>query len=200
VVSVADGVAGIPEFGGDAAVAGIFQHAAFFAAFDFPGNFGGKLELVAAIVNGPRTIRVHENAVISIGDEIFRRPCAGKNADVGHANHRQTIPTFGAHSAAGTLKADEMRGFAAGEVAAEFAVLDNVDALGGNAFIVVGECAEAGAVRGAGVGDHIHDRRGVAEVIQFVECEEASAGKIRFLAEDAVEFDGVADGFVNLQA
>ena len=50
-----------------------------------------------------------------------------------------------------------MRGFAAGEIAAEFTVLDDVDALRRDAFVVVGESAEAGTVRGAGVGDDIHD-------------------------------------------
>src|SRR5258708_19469767 len=48
--------------------------------------------------------------------------------------------------------------------------------------------------------DGIYDGRGVKQVIQFVESEKAGAGKIRFLAENAIEFDGMPDGFVNLQA
>jgi len=200
MIGVADSIARVPEFGGDAAIAGIFQRASFLAPFNFPGDFGGELKLVAAIIDGPGTVGFHKNAVVGIGDEIFRRPGAGKQADVGHANHRQAVPAFGAHCAAGALQAHETRGFTAGEIAAEFAALDDVDALRGNAFVVVGEGAEAGAVRGAGIGDDIHDWRGVTQVIQFVDGEKAGAGKIRFLAENAIEFDGMPDGFVNLQA
>ena len=36
--------------------------------------------------------------------------------------------------------------------------------------------------------------------MQLVERQKTGAGKIRFLAQDAIEFDGMADGFVNLQA
>src|SRR5580704_11190663 len=68
MVTRTDGVAGIPELGGDAAVAGIFEHARFFAAFDFPADFGGKLELVAAIVDGPGTVGFHEDGVVGVGD------------------------------------------------------------------------------------------------------------------------------------
>src|SRR5579859_6223600 len=93
-----------------------------------------------------------------------------------------------------------MRGFAAGEIAAEFAVLDNVDTLRGDAFVVIGESAEAGAVRGAGIGDDVYDRRCVTQIIQLVERKKTGAGKIGFLAENAIEFNGMADGFVNLQA
>src|SRR5258708_33097271 len=48
--------------------------------------------------------------------------------------------------------------------------------------------------------DGIYDGRGVKQVIQFVESEKAGAGKIRLLAENAIEFDGMPDGFVNLEA
>src|SRR5258708_15272246 len=48
--------------------------------------------------------------------------------------------------------------------------------------------------------DGIYDGRGVKQVIQFVESEKAGAGKMRFLAENAMEFDGMPDGLVNLQA
>ena len=39
-----------------------------------------------------------------------------------------------------------MGGFAIGEIAAELAVFDDVGALRGDAFVVVGEAAEAGAM------------------------------------------------------
>ena len=39
VIEFADGVARIPELRGDAAVAGILQHADFLSAFDLPADF-----------------------------------------------------------------------------------------------------------------------------------------------------------------
>ncbi len=52
----------------------------------------------------------------------------------------------------------------------------------------------------ARVGDDVDDVRAVAKIVELIEGEEAHAGEIRFLAEDAIEFDRMADGFVNLQA
>src|SRR5215472_7906589 len=46
VLLAANGVAGIPELRANAAVAGIFQHANFLAAFNFPADLGGELKLV----------------------------------------------------------------------------------------------------------------------------------------------------------
>ena len=72
--------------------------------------------------------------------------------------------------------------------------------LRGHAFVVVAEGAEAGAVLEARVGDDVDDVRGVAQLAQLFEREEAHAGEIGFHAQHAIEFDGMADGFVNLQA
>src|ERR1700723_4357621 len=57
----------IPELSGNAAVARILDHAAFFAALDLPSNFGGKLEMITPVVDGPRSIRLHQNRIIGIG-------------------------------------------------------------------------------------------------------------------------------------
>jgi hypothetical protein len=56
MLRIANGVAGIPELGSNAAVAGVFQHADFLAAFNFPADLGGKLELIAPVIDGPRAI------------------------------------------------------------------------------------------------------------------------------------------------
>ena len=39
----------------------------------------------------------------------------------------------------------------------------------------------------------------VAQIVELIEGEKTRAGEIGFLAENAVELDGMADGFVNLQ-
>ena len=91
-------------------------------------------------------------------------------------------------------------GFAVAEIAGEETVGDDRRALRGDAFVVVGEGAEAGAVLEARVGDHVDDVGAVFQFAQLFDGEKAHAREIRFHAEDAVEFDGMADGFVNLQA
>jgi len=96
----------IPEFRGYAAVAGMFDHAAFFAAFNFPADFSRKLKMVTAVVNGPRAIRFHVNRVVGIGYQVFVLPFAGMNADVRHANYRQAVPAFRAHGAAAAIQSD----------------------------------------------------------------------------------------------
>src|SRR5580700_5750574 len=93
-----------------------------------------------------------------------------------------------------------MCGFTIRKIAAELAVFDDVRALCGDAFIIVGESAEAGSVFETRVGYDVHDVRAVTQFIELIEGEKARARKIGFLAEDAIEFDGVSDGFVNLQA
>src|SRR6202007_2415016 len=90
-------IAGIPELRGNSPVTGILQHANFLSAFDFPADLRGKLKLVAPVINGPRFIRLHENALVSIGDETVLLPRAGKQTDVGHANDGQAIPALRAH-------------------------------------------------------------------------------------------------------
>src|SRR2546428_102113 len=72
----ADGVATVPELRGDAAVAGVFQHARFLPAFDLPADFRGKLEVIPPIVNGPRPICLHQDGVAGVGKEIVELPGA----------------------------------------------------------------------------------------------------------------------------
>src|SRR5580704_17795113 len=117
--------------------------------------------MVAAIVNGPGAVGLHQDRVVGIGDQIVVAPGAGIDADVGHANHGQAIPGFGAHGAAGARFADGGGQLAVAEVSGEEAVGDDGGALRGYAFVVVGEGAEAGTVFEARVGDNVHDVRAV---------------------------------------
>ncbi len=90
--------------------------------------------------------------------------------------------------------------FAVAQISGEQAVGDDRSALRGNAFVVVGKSAEAGAMFEPRVGDDVHDVRAVFQFAQLFGGQETHAGEIRFLPEHAVEFDGMADRFVNLQA
>src|ERR1017187_3797818 len=59
IIARADGVAAVPEFRGDSAVAGILDHAPLLPALNFPPDFGRKLEMIALVINGPGAIRFH---------------------------------------------------------------------------------------------------------------------------------------------
>src|SRR5579859_977674 len=200
MIARANCVTRIPEFRGDPAVAGIFQHTAFFAALDFPADLRRKLELIAAVVDGPRAICLHEDAFVRIGNQIVIAPRARVEADIRHANDGQTVPAFRAHRASRTLQADEMSGFAIREVATELPILDDVRALGGDALIIIGKGSEARPVLEPRVGDDVHNVRAVAQIIELVESEKTCARKIRFLPEHAIELDGMADRFVDLKS
>src|SRR5439155_6449156 len=126
VIVLADGVAGIPVLRGDAAVAWILQHADFLSALNLPTNLGRKLKLVTAVVDGPGTIRLHEDSLACISEEIVVIPGAGEQADVGHANDGQSVPAFGAHGSGRAVQADQVRGFTIRKIAAEFAGFDDV--------------------------------------------------------------------------
>ena len=49
------------------------------------------------------------------------------------------------------------------------------------------------------IGDYIHDLRSVSQAVQLIERQEAHARVIRLGAKNAVQLDGVADGFMDLQ-
>src|ERR1039458_4733820 len=80
-----DGGAGVPEFGGDAAIAGVLQHARALAAANLPGDLAAKLKVVALVVDGPTAIGLHINAAVHVED-FFERLLAGLQAHIGHAD------------------------------------------------------------------------------------------------------------------
>src|SRR6266576_118451 len=98
------------------------------------------------------------------------------------------------------VQSHQVRGFAIRKIRAEFAIFDDVRALRGNAFVVVSKGAEPLAVVEPRVGDNIHNARSVLQVVQLVEGQKTRAGEIRFLTKNAVQLDGMADRFMNLQA
>ncbi len=93
-----------------------------------------------------------------------------------------------------------MRGFTIRKIPAEFPALNDIGALRGNAFVVVGKGAEPLPVIEARIRNDVHNARSVFQLVQLVEGQKTCAGEIRFLAEDAIQLDGMADRFVNLQS
>src|ERR1022692_2751059 len=194
-----DGRAGVPELRRDAAVAGVLQHADALAVAHLPGDFAAELEMVALVVDGPTAIGLHVDGVVG-AHHFVERLLTGEQAHVGHADERQPRPAVGAHAAVGTRLAHRGGGLARSHVAGELASADDIGGLRGHAFIVESESAETGAVLKASVADHVDDLGAIAQVVELIEGEKAHAGVVGFAAEDAVELDGMADGFVNLQA
>src|SRR5262245_12283530 len=92
-----DGGAGIPELGGDAAVARVLQHAAALAIAHFPADLAAELEVVALVVDRPAAVGLHIYAVGRI-ENLFQRLPAGLEAHVGHPDERKARPPVGAHA------------------------------------------------------------------------------------------------------
>ena len=65
---------------------------------DLISNLGTELEVIAFIINRPGTVRIHVDAVISIGNQIIKFPGAGLQANIDHANDRHTVPARGTHA------------------------------------------------------------------------------------------------------
>ena len=71
IIARTDGVAAIPEFGGNPAVAGIFQACrVFLPPLISQAISVGKLKMVALVVDGPGTVRLHQNGIVCLGDRV----------------------------------------------------------------------------------------------------------------------------------
>jgi hypothetical protein len=90
-----------------AAVARVAQELAALAVLDLPGRLGGELELQPPVVDRPRAVGLHVDALVGVGDQVVERAgIARREVDVGHADDRLAGEAVGAHAAAGALEAD----------------------------------------------------------------------------------------------
>src|SRR5208337_4637024 len=96
LVARADRVHRIPKFGSDPRVRRIFQHPHPPAVPDLPRNLASELKVITLVVNRPGLVGLHVDAIVGRGNQLFQtqRLLSGQNADVGHANQGQAIPTF----------------------------------------------------------------------------------------------------------
>src|SRR5215813_12867918 len=65
-----DGVAGVPEFRGDTAVAGVLQHADTAAVADLPRDFAAELEVVSLVIDRPAPVGLHVDAMRQVEDFV----------------------------------------------------------------------------------------------------------------------------------
>src|SRR6476646_10950335 len=73
LVTRADGVHGVPELRCDSRIRRILEHAPQLAALDLPADLAAELKVITLVVNRPRTIGLHENAIVGAGDELIKR-------------------------------------------------------------------------------------------------------------------------------
>ena len=138
-----DRVAGIPELRRDPRVGGVLEHPAALAGDDLISKLRPELKIEAAVVDAPAAIRLHVDAVLRVGDHLLERGIARLEADVGHPDQRNAVPSIGAHGAIALL-AENAGGFSGRQVADEQPFLHQIGPLRRDAFIVPTERAQAG--------------------------------------------------------
>src|SRR5581483_9254345 len=194
-----DGRARVPEFGADAAVAGVLQHATAFAVADLPTDLTAELKVVTLVVDGPALIRFHVDGVVRAAKHFVKGLLARQKTHVGHPDQRNPTPSIGPHRPVRAGLPDQSSGLAGGHVPPERAVTDNVGRLRGNAFIIEDERTQSRPVFRARIAHDIDNLRSIPQPVQLVEREEAHTGIVGLAAEHAVEFDGMAHGFMDLE-
>src|SRR5579859_2624693 len=198
VLRTGNGRAGVPEFGRDAAVAGVFQHADALTVPDLPADLAPELKVVAFVVDRPALVGLHVNPVI--GAENLRvRLRARLEAYVGHADERDAGPSVGAHGAVRAFLTHRGGRLARRHIANKMPIADDVGRVRGHALVVECECPQTGAVLQARVANNVHDFRGVLKFVQLVERQKAHARVVGFGAKHAVQLNWMADRFMNLQ-
>jgi len=72
-VAVSDSAQASPEALGDTPVAGVADDLGQLAVADHLAELAAELELVAAVVDRPRVVRVEEHTVFDASDELVHR-------------------------------------------------------------------------------------------------------------------------------
>ena len=159
------------------------------------GHLASELEVHAFVVDRPRRVRGHEDAVLRVAQDLAERPLPGLEVDVGHADEREVLPPVGPHGACRGC-AHHWGRLPAREELLEDPSLDERDPLGRYAFVVEGEAPQPARERGVpGDGDEV---AGVAQLPPVLGSDEGGPGVGLFHLEHPVELEGVPHGFVDL--
>src|SRR5271163_2619022 len=137
-IARADRIHRIPKLRSDSGIGRILQHPRALTLLDLPRNLASELKVITLVVNRPRLIGLHVNSIVSRANELLQTQLlfSRQNADVGHANHGQPVPPFGAQSSAGARSPDRVRGFTRTQVAGELSMSNNRRRLRGHTFVV----------------------------------------------------------------
>ena len=192
-----DGVAGLPEIGGARLIGDAGDHSGLLSLLDFPEGVAAELEVVALLIDGEAAVAIDQDAVFDAGDQVVERGpgLAGFEPDVRHTLEGHAGPAIGVAAAARFLFADQGGLVADGLVVLEDALFDDGEARGLDAVVVVADGGEAPLV--GAVAPDVDQVAADAFLAQLVGGEEAGAGVVGLVAQRAIEFGGVADGFVD---
>src|SRR3954447_25677907 len=94
-IGVADPRKAALELRADAAVVRILHDGTELAVVDQSRAFAAELELVAGIVDRPRRVRLHHDAVLDARDELVERRIARVKIEIRHAVDRRAVPAVG---------------------------------------------------------------------------------------------------------
>ena len=130
---------------------------------------------------------------------VGRRAVPGRRAkrDVGHALDRRVAGRVGKGTTVGPAEAHEARDPAVELITHEHAATNEVEALGLDPLVVVGDRCQA--VGDGAVTRHVHDLRAVGECAELVEGCERRPRVRRLVSHRPVELGGMADGLVDRQ-
>ncbi len=190
-------VAAAPELGGDAGVRRVPEHRRALPVLDLPPDLRAELEVQSPVVDRPRAVGVHVDAVVGVGDEVLEGPRgAGHDRDVRHPDEGEARPAVRAHR---PIRHGPHRrgGLARHEIADEDPVLHRPARGRGHALVVVAEGPEA-ALAGR-VDRDVHVLAAVAERAEPIGREERRPRERGLGAERAIELDRMAAALVALE-
>src|ERR1035441_8104582 len=129
----------IPKLRRDPRIRRILQHPHSLPFLDLPRNLTSKLKVVSLVVNRPRLIRLHVNAIIGGRNQFFQTEqfLPRQNADIRHPNHRQPVPPFPAHSSTRPLCLDRMRRLPRTQLPCKTSIRNDRSPLRRHPFIVI---------------------------------------------------------------
>ena len=194
-----DAVEVAPEVRRDRVVRHVRHLTRDLAVLDLPEDVAAELAVVPLLVDRVAAAAVDHHAVLHVGDELVALRRVGRSrlqVHVRHAEERIVAPRVRERAAAAEVLADEVRGLAVGLQADEDAVADDRALRRLHAVVVVGVRAEA--VVGL-VGRDVHVLRAVLELSDVGNLDEARAGVVRLVADDAIDFRRVRDDLVDRQ-
>ncbi len=156
------------------------------------------MKIQTLLVNGPRFVRLHVDAVVDFGDHLIEIGIARLQRQIAVANNRNMRPAFGAGVAGGTRSPQTSCDLPRCLIADEHAVLHDVPALGANAVVIEAKGREPSG--NCAVAIEINPVRTVSEFAFLFESDETCPREIGFHAEHAVKLGGMADRLMNLKS
>src|SRR6478672_8628638 len=121
----------IPEFRSNPAVGGVSQHASALAIFNFPSNLAAELEVVTFVINRPGTIGLHVDPLVGGSNKLLacQRLLPRQNADIGHSDNWQPVPSLSAQCSSRAIGANAMSSLARCQISGEQSVSNDWRAL-----------------------------------------------------------------------